>query len=84
MHKIIYLPPAESHLLETLSNIAYTLEAPKVACELLAAFDKTVQQISEFPCAFEHYHANRPMKGEIRKVPVKSYVLLLRSLLGSH
>ena len=75
MHKIVYLPLAESDLLEALSYIAYTLEAPKAARELLVEFDKTVQQISEFPYAFEHYQTNRPMKDEIRKVPVKNYVL---------
>lgn len=75
MHKIVYLPLAESDLLETLDYIAYTLDAPKAARDLLDEFDKTVNRIAEFPYAFELYRTDRPMKDEIRKVPVKNYVL---------
>ncbi len=75
MHKIVYLPFAESDLLEALDYIAYTLDAPKAARDLLDEFDKTVNRISEFPYAFELYRTDRPMKDEIRKVPVKNYVL---------
>lgn len=75
MHKIVYLPFAESDLLEALDYIAYTLDAPKAARDLLDEFDKTVNRIAEFPYAFELYRTDRPMKDEIRKVPVKNYVL---------
>lgn len=75
MHKIVYLPLAESDLMDALGYIAYTLDAPKAARDLLAEFDETVQRIAEFPYAHELYRTDRPMKDEIRKVPVKSYVL---------
>lgn len=75
MHKIIYLPFAESDLLEALNYIACTLDAPKAARDLLAEFDDTVQRIAEYPYAHELYRTDRPMKDEIRKVPVKNYVL---------
>lgn len=75
MHKIVYLPLAESDLLEALEYIAFTLDAPQAARDLLAEFDETVQQIAEFPYACELYRTDRPMQDEIRKVPVKNYVL---------
>ena len=75
MYKITYLPLAESDLLEALDYIAHTLEAPKAASDLLSAFEDAVQRIAEFPYAFELYRTDRPMKDEIRKVPVKNYVL---------
>ena len=72
MHKIVYLPLAESDLMEALGYIAYTLDAPKAARDLLAEFDETVQRIAEFPYAHELYRTDRPMKDEIRKVAVKN------------
>ena len=75
MHKIVYLPLAERDLLEALDYIAYTLDAPKAARDLLDEFDETVKQIAEFPYACELYRTDRPMQDEIRKVPVKNYVL---------
>ena len=75
MHKIVYLPLAESDLMEALHYIAFTLDAPKAARDLLTEYDETVKQIAEFPYAHELYRTDRPIKDEIRKVPVKNYVL---------
>lgn len=75
MYKIVYLPLAESDLLEALDYIAHTLDAPKAARELLEEFDETVRRVGEFPYAFELYRTDRPMRDEIRKVTVKNYVL---------
>lgn len=75
MHKIVYLPLAESDLMGTLGYIAYTLDVPKAARDLLAEFDETVQHTAQFPYAHELYRTGRPMKDEIRKAPVKNYVL---------
>ena len=75
MHKIVCLPLAESDLMEAPGYIANTLDAPKAARVLLAAFEETVQSIAEFPYAHELYRSDRPMKDEIRKAPVKNYVL---------
>ena len=75
MYKIVYLPLAESDLLEALNYIAYKLDAPQAANDLLEAFDETVQSIAQFPYAYEPYWTDRPMRDEIRKVPVKNYVL---------
>ena len=67
--------PLSPRVVEALGYIAYTLEAPKAARDLLSEFDKTVRQIAEYPYAHELYRTDRPMKDEIRKVPVKNYVL---------
>lgn len=75
MHKIVYLPLAESDLMETLNYIAHKLNAPQAANDLLDAFDEVVRSIAQFPYAYELYRTDRPMLDEIRKVPVKNYVL---------
>ena len=75
MHKITYLPLAESDLIDALDYIAYKLDAPKAARELLDEFDDKIRHIAEFPYAFELYRTDRPMIDEIRKVPVGNYVL---------
>lgn len=75
MHKIVYLPLAENDLTDALHYIAYKLDAPKAAQDLLEEFDQTIQRIAEFPYAHELYRTDRPMQDEIRKVTVKNYVL---------
>ena len=45
------------------------------AMALLDELDKTVRQLSEFPYSCELYRTDRPMKDEIRKVPIRGYVL---------
>lgn len=75
MHKIVYLPIAENDLMEALDYLIRVLDAPKAAVDLLEEFDRTVQQIARFPYACELYRTDRPMKDEIRKVAIKSYVL---------
>ena len=75
MYRIVYLPLAENDLMQALNYIADTLDAPEAARALPEEFDNTVQRIAEFPYAFELYRTDRPMHDELRKVPVKNYVL---------
>lgn len=75
MHKVVYLPLAEEDILEAVDYISYTLDEPKAASDLLDELDRTVKQIAEFPYACELYRTDRPMRDELRKVPVKGYVL---------
>lgn len=75
MHKIEYLPIAEEDIISTVNYISFALDAPKAARDLLEELNKTVLQISEFPYSCELYKTSRPLKEEIRKVPVKGYVL---------
>lgn len=75
MHKIVYLPLAEEDILEAVTYLAEALDAPQAAESLLDELDKTVKRLSEFPYAHELYRTDRPLKDEIRKVPVKGFVL---------
>ena len=75
MHKVVYLPLAEADILDAVDYIADKLDAPQAAADLLAELDATVQWLSSFPYAHELYRTTRPMRDEIRKVPVKNYVL---------
>lgn len=75
MHKVVYLPLSEADILEAVDYIAFNLDAPSAAEDLLSEIDKTVKLIAEFPYAFELYWTDRPMKDEIRKVSIKNYVL---------
>ena len=75
MHEIRYLPIARDDLNDALDYLLAVLDAPQAAEALLDELDATVQRIARFPYAHELYRTDRPMKGEIRKVPVRSFVL---------
>lgn len=75
VHRIVYLPEAQNDLLEAVDYLASVLDAPKAAADLLDEFDGAVQQIARFPYAHELHRTDRPLRDEIRKVPVKNYVL---------
>ena len=75
MYRVEYLPLAEQDLLEAVDYIAHTLEAPDAARELLAAVDEAVERLAAYPYGFELYRTDRPMGDEVRRVPVKGYVL---------
>ena len=75
MHNIEYLPLAQADVLNAVDYLAFTLEAPQAAADLLDELDHTIEQISRFPYACELYRTDRPMRDEIRKVPVKGFVL---------
>lgn len=75
MHKIVYLPLAEADILDAVEYIADKLDNPTAAANLLEELDKTEAILAKFPYAYELYRTDRPMRGEIRKVPVKGYVL---------
>ena len=49
MHKVVYLPLAEADILEAVDYIAFNLDAPSAAEDLLSEIDKTVKLIAEFP-----------------------------------
>lgn len=75
MHKVEYLPLAQADVVNAVDYLMSTLDAPKAAVELLGELDNTVNQISRFPYSCELYRTDRPMRDEIRKVPVKGFVL---------
>ena len=75
MHRIEYLPLAQADLVNAVDYLAFTLEAPQAAAALLDELDHVVEQISRFPYAFELYRTDRPLRDEIRKAPIKGFVL---------
>ena len=75
MHEIRYLPIALEDLNDALKYLLVVLEAPQAAEALLDELDETVQRIARFPYAHVLYRTDRPMKDEVRKVPVRGFVL---------
>ena len=75
MHKVVYLPIARDDLVEAVEYLTEVLDAPTAAADLLNELDDTVKRIAEFPYAHELYRTDRPMKGEVRRVSVKNFVL---------
>lgn len=75
MHKIEYLPLAQEDIVNAMGHLMSVLDAPKAAAELLDELDAAVERIAKFPYAFELYHTNRPMRDEIRKLPIKGFIL---------
>lgn len=75
MHKVVYLPLAETDILSAVDYIAGTLDAPKAAAELLDELDRIVGQIARFPYSAQLYRTDRPMKDELRMIPVRGYIL---------
>ena len=73
--RFTYLPVARDDLMEAVSYFTDNLDAPKAASDLLDELDKTVNQLAQFPYAQELYRTDRPMKDEIRKVPIINFVL---------
>ena len=75
MHEIRYLPIALDDLNDALKYLLVVLEVPQAAEALLDELDETVQRIARFPYAHVLYRTDRPMKDEVRKVPVRGFVL---------
>lgn len=75
MHKIVYLPIMQEDLLEAIDYLERVLDAPGAAEDLINQFDDAVQHIARFPYSFELYRTNQPLRDEIRKIPVKGFVL---------
>ena len=55
--------------------IAEKLENPAAASALLDELDEAVEGLSRFPLMGSPYHTVRPIRDELRKLPVKNYVL---------
>ena len=75
MYKVVYLPLAEEDVLAAVEYIAGKLDNPQAAESLLNELDKIAEQLALFPYSSELYYTDRPIRDELRKVPVKGYVL---------
>ena len=58
-----------------LQYIAGELGNPQAAESLLNELDQIKEQLALFPYSSELYYTDRPIRDELRKVPVKGYVL---------
>ena len=61
--------------MEAVEYLAGRLGNSRAAEALLDELDKTVERLSRFPYSAELYYTDRPIRDELRKVPVKGYVL---------
>ena len=75
MHKVVYLPLAEEDILEAVDYLIDVLDAPQAAQALLSELDRTAERLAMYPYAHELYWPARPIRDEIRKVPIKDFVL---------
>ena len=75
MYNVQYLPLAEEDVLEAVRYIAERLENPAAASALLDELDEAADGLSRFPYMGSPYHTDRPMRDELRMLPVKNYVL---------
>ena len=75
LYKIVYLPLAEADILSAVEYLADRLGNPQAAEALLGELDKAAEQLARFPYASALYDTDRPMRDELRKLPVKGYVL---------
>ena len=75
MYKVVYLPLAEDDILAAVEYIAGKLGNPQAAESLLNELDQIKEQLALFPYSSELYYTDRPIRDELRKVPVKGYVL---------
>ncbi len=75
VYKVVYLPLAEEDVLAAMEYVAGRLGNPQAAEALLNELDQIAEQLALFPYSSELYYTNRPIRDELRKVPVRGYVL---------
>lgn len=75
MHEIRFLPLVNEDILEAVDYLVTVLDAPAAAESLLDELDRTVVRLAQFSYSAELYRSERPLKDEIRKVPVKGFIL---------
>lgn len=75
MHKVEYLPIAKQDIEDAVTYIAASLDAPQAARKLLLSISEAVEQIAQFPYAYEAYRPKWPLSVELRKAPICGYVL---------
>ena len=74
-YDVVLLPIAEDDLFSITTYISEKLHAPQAAEAFVQELDKLVDQLSRHPFSYELYREERPLEYEIRRAPVKSYVI---------
>ena len=75
MYKIVYLPRAVEDITGAIEYLVTKFNSPSAAESLLTELNRIVGLLREFPHSNELYLPGRPMRDEIRRVPVRGYVL---------
>lgn len=75
MYQITFLPVAKNDIDAAISYLVDNLNAYQAAMALADALDGTLDLLAKFPYSNPVYFSELPLKDEIRKVPVKGYVL---------
>jgi len=75
MHNIHYLPLALDDLRDIVKYIAYTLEAPQAAENLVSKIDKAVKKTADNPYRCRPYISSEKLKNTYRVLNVDNYSL---------
>ncbi len=75
MIDIVYLPSFQQDIDSITNYIAYTLEAPKAASNLLDELEKSIKDLKMFPLAHRLYRPIKPLLTEYRVLTVKNYLV---------
>lgn len=75
MHRLKYLPLAKKDLINIISYIADTLQAPKAAMDLVDALDNGIFRLQQFPYSCTVYQPIEPLEAEYRILPIKNYLV---------
>jgi addiction module RelE/StbE family toxin len=75
MYKVTYLPIARKDIHDITAYIADHLQAPKAALDLLAALDKSISVLEQFPYAHRLYQPVEALEYEYRVIPVNNYIV---------
>jgi len=75
MPDIVYLPSFQKDLDAIIDYIAYNLEAPQAASNLLDELEKSINDLKLFPLAHRIYRPIKPIPAEYRILTVKNYLV---------
>jgi addiction module RelE/StbE family toxin len=75
MPEIKYLPSFQQELNAIVDYIAFTLEAPQAASNLLDELENSINDLKIFPLAHRLYRPIKPILTEYRVLTVKNYLV---------
>ena len=75
MYKLLYLPVAKNDIADAVNYISDKLFSPNAALDLLAALDKSISRLTDFPYSCRVYQPAIPLEREYRIMTVKNYAV---------
>ena len=75
MYTLEYLPVARQDMIEIVRYIGQELKNPMAAERLAAELIEAGNRLAAFPYAYPVYTPIRPLRHELRKMPVQNYLL---------